>query len=246
MRFVPKIHEETFMSWRFSMRSFQVMGFLSAASFLMGCGLSSTPLKELTGGGSANDPVAAAQRQALGLVIGTHVQAYDAELNALAGLTSAADELPYFTGSGTASTTTLSGFARTLIDDADAATARTTLGVLGTMVSPAFTGYLSTTCVAITVDDSTPSNTILGDVAGEQHSCVLLNGNDADGTATITLSSSGAVSGSRLTLIVSAGQVVITDAASPNLAGGWTGDIGDTLQLIFDGTNWMELSRSNN
>jgi hypothetical protein len=65
--------------------------------------------------GGTNSTTASDARTALGLAIGTDVQAYDADLAAIAGLTSAADTGLYFTGSGTAGTFTLGAIGRTFL-----------------------------------------------------------------------------------------------------------------------------------
>ena len=81
-------------------------------------------------------------------------QPLDTELTALAGLASAADRLPYFTGAGTASLATFTGQARLLLDDPDAATMRSTLGL--TSVASATPAALSKT------DDANVTLTLSG------------------------------------------------------------------------------------
>lgn len=108
-----------------------------------------------------DDADAATARATLGLVIGTNVQAQDAELAAIAGLSSAADRGIYFTGSGTASLFTLTSYGRALVAATDAAAARTELG-LGTLATQS--GTFSGTSSGTNTGDQTISLT--GDVTG--------------------------------------------------------------------------------
>jgi hypothetical protein len=116
----------------------------------------------VTEGGTGASTQAGA-RTNLGLVIGVDVQAYDAGLAALSGLVSAADRLPYFTGSGTSALATFTTAGRNLIDDASASDQRTTLG-LGTIATQAASAVAITggTAASLAITGSTVNSTIIG------------------------------------------------------------------------------------
>jgi hypothetical protein len=69
-------------------------------------------------------------------VAGNPTLALSVALSTVGGLTPAADNIAYYTGSSAASLTSLTVFGRSLIDDADASAGRMTLG-LGTMATQA-------------------------------------------------------------------------------------------------------------
>lgn len=107
-------------------------GWTAAWNLLAAKGAAGAGTGDLLAANNLSDLVSAATaRTNLALVVGTNVQAYDAELAALAGLTSAADKGIQWTGSGTAATYDLTTAGKALLDDANAAAQRATLG-LGT------------------------------------------------------------------------------------------------------------------
>lgn len=123
-------------------------------------------------------------------------QPLNAILTDLSGLTQSSDTLPYFDSSTTATTTPLSSFGRSIIDDVDASSARTTLGL----------GSLAT-------QNGTFSGTSSGTNTGDQ--TITLTG-DVTGTGTGSFSatiSSGSVTYSKIQN-TSSGNVVLARAAS--------------------------------
>ena len=145
-------------------------------------------------------------------------QPLDATLTALSGVSTAANQLIYSTAPDTFSTTSITSFGRSLIDDADAATARTTLG-LGTAAVQSDDRYAhrSNNLSDLTSIATARSNLGLGNVdntsdvnksvasATQLTTARSINGTNFNGTGNITTNSWGT---SRTITIGSTGKSV--------------------------------------
>lgn len=85
--------------------------------------------------------------------IGSTVQAYDAGLQSIAALTTAADKMVYTTASDTYAVTTLTAAGRALIDDTSAAAQRTTLGISATNTPSTAVGGVTATNVQAAIQE---------------------------------------------------------------------------------------------
>ncbi len=139
--------------------------------------------------GGTGASTASAARTNLGLAIGTDVQAFDAGLLSIAGLTTLADRSIYTTASDTYAVYTLTAAGRAILDDADAAAQRTTLG-LGNGATTTFSAFALT--LADDADAAASRTTLgLGTIATQNANNVAITGGSVAGITDLAVADGG-------------------------------------------------------
>jgi hypothetical protein len=158
-----------------------------------------------------------------------------AAIDAIDGLTPAADRIVFYTGANAASLAPLTGFARSLLDDADAAAARSTLGAAASVHAHAIADVtnLQTTLDGKAAAAHTHSASQVTDfnatsraeteamVRAGANVVISLAGSGASRTATIaavgSASSYGALAGNRAATAADNGKVIECDGSNRTL-----------------------------
>ena len=175
-----------------------------------------TDLAVADGGTGASD--AANARANLGLTIGTNIQAQDAGLQSIAGLTTSADQAIYTTAADTYAVTSLTAYGRSLLDDADADAARTTLGL----------GSLATQSATVT---GTHSGTSSGTNTGDQ-TITLTGAVTGTGTGSFaTAISAGAVTSAAISSAAVTYDKIQNVSATDRLLGRSTAGAGSVEEI---------------
>jgi len=196
----------------------------------------------ISGGGTGATTQAGAQT-ALGLVPGTNVLTYTATGAALAGTTSAADTAPYFTGAGTASTHSFTSYMRGVAGSADAATARSNLGLIINTNVQAYGAQLSalsgvSTGIAVLTGAGTAAGrTIVSGTSGSaaNSGITISNGSGVSGNPTIS-AAVWSVQGNTGDVIVSVPVTAVQGATGAVIVTNISGSAGNASYASIAGS----------
>jgi hypothetical protein len=173
--------------------------------------------------GGTGASTASGARTNLGLAIGTDVLAYSGTLDYMSGLAAAADQVPYFTGSTSASLFTVTSTARSLLDDTSTSAMRSTLGLsIGSNVQPydadlSGLAGMSSDGIVVRTGNGTYANRTITASGG----LVITNGSGVDGNINISSGQS----------IATTDNVRFNSLGIGTNASGTTGEIRATNQI---------------